>query len=137
MSFPFGVYIHFPWCRRRCPYCDFDIHVRRTIPHERYAGSVAAELAWRAPLYTTGAERELVSIYFGGGTPSLWEPGCAAEVVRAIRAAFPSTAAIEVTLEANPDDLPRERLDGTARRASTACRSACSPSRRRSSWCSA
>jgi oxygen-independent coproporphyrinogen-3 oxidase len=108
MSFPLGVYIHVPWCRRRCPYCDFDIHVRRTIPHRRYADAVARELARRAPLY---AERELVSIYFGGGTPSLWEPDCVAAVVRAIRAALPSRIAPEVTLEANPDDLPRERLD--------------------------
>ena len=111
----FGVYVHFPYCRTRCPYCDFAIHVRRRIPHEAYAEAVAAELAVRATLFPG---RALASIYFGGGTPSLWEPACIARVIASVRARFtPSGGAcdaqpIEITVEANPDDLPREVLDG-------------------------
>jgi oxygen-independent coproporphyrinogen-3 oxidase len=105
----FGVYVHFPYCRARCPYCDFDIHVRRAIPHARYAAAVEAELRLRAPLF---AGRSLDSIYFGGGTPSLWEPACVRRVIEAVRAAFPPTGPrLEVTLEANPDDLPRAHLE--------------------------
>jgi oxygen-independent coproporphyrinogen-3 oxidase len=105
----FGVYIHFPYCLARCPYCDFAIHARPRIPHREYLAAVRKELAARAPLFE---KRELVSIYFGGGTPSLWEPECVAEVADAIRESFASDGKmLEVTLEANPEQLPRELLD--------------------------
>ncbi len=105
----FGVYIHFPYCRKRCPYCDFDIHVRRAIPHERYERGVADELSLRAAWFEG---RTLASIYFGGGTPSLWEPACVARVIENLQARFPTKGPIEITLEANPDDLPPARLAG-------------------------
>jgi oxygen-independent coproporphyrinogen-3 oxidase len=98
---PLGVYVHFPYCTRRCPYCDFAIHVRRTIPHERYADAVLRELSARAPLYEG---RDLVSVYFGGGTPGLWQPASVARVLAGVCAAFHATPR-EVTLEANPGDL--------------------------------
>jgi oxygen-independent coproporphyrinogen-3 oxidase len=107
----FGVYIHFPYCRKRCPYCDFAVHARARIPHDAYAYAVVAELAERAPLF---AGRELVSIYFGGGTPGLWRADCLARVIAAVKATFaqsPSLPSLEVTVEANPDDLAREHLD--------------------------
>ena len=105
----FGVYIHFPYCRKRCPYCDFAVHARARIPHEQYARAVERELADRASLF---AGRRLASVYFGGGTPGLWRADCLGDVLAAVRAAFPADGDIEVTVEANPDDLPREQLDG-------------------------
>jgi oxygen-independent coproporphyrinogen-3 oxidase len=104
----FGVYIHFPYCRKRCPYCDFAVHARQRIPHERYADAVLHELAVRAPLFDG---RRAVSLYFGGGTPGLWRPDCLGRVVAGVRERFSLDAAAEVTVEANPDDLPREQLD--------------------------
>ena len=109
----FGVYIHFPYCRKRCPYCDFAVHARARIPHEQYAAAVRRELDERAPLF---AGRRLTSVYFGGGTPGLWRADCIGEVLAAVRATFAraegATGELEVTVEANPDDLPREQLEG-------------------------
>src|SRR4051812_15131423 len=103
----FGVYIHFPYCRKRCPYCDFAVHARQRIPHERYADAVLAELAARAPLFPG---RRAVSVYFGGGTPGLWESACLARVLDGVKRQFGGEP-LEVTVEANPDDLPRAQLD--------------------------
>ena len=107
-----GVYLHVPWCRQLCPYCDFPVAVvgRAAIPHQRYLDAVLAELAERAHEV---AGRRLVSIYFGGGTPSLWEPACLAAAVRAVADALGPGAALddlEITLEANPQDCAPERL---------------------------
>ena len=105
----FGVYVHFPYCRVHCPYCDFAVAVRSRIPHAEYADAVIAELRERAPGF---AGRDLVSIYFGGGTPSLWDPACVARVVSAICQLFGARADdLEITVEANPDLLPRKLLD--------------------------
>lgn len=99
-----GVYLHFPWCRKLCPYCDFAVEVG-TPPHEAYADAILRELDSRAALY----EGPLVSIYLGGGTPSLWEPAQIARVLAAIVARF-GTAPREVTIEANPTDCTEENL---------------------------
>jgi oxygen-independent coproporphyrinogen-3 oxidase len=117
-----GVYIHVPWCRQLCPYCDFAVAVvgRTPIPHRRYLDAILAELAERAPEV---AGRRLVSIYFGGGTPSLWEPACLEAAVAAVARRFsagrreladlpdlPDLSDVEITLEANPQDCVPERL---------------------------
>lgn len=104
---PLGVYVHFPWCRRRCPYCDFAVEVAREPPHREYAQAVLAELDEQAPLF---AGRELVSVYFGGGTPSLWDPVYVAKVVAAVRQRWAARAPLEITLEANPSDCQPERI---------------------------
>ncbi|HVK75567.1 MAG TPA: radical SAM protein, partial [Kofleriaceae bacterium] len=98
-----GVYIHFPWCRKLCPYCDFPVVVARgEPPHQAYLDAVLAELAERAPAYEG---RTLRSIYFGGGTPSLWDPACLAGVPAATdRGDRAGAAALEITVEANPVD---------------------------------
>lgn len=104
-----SVYVHFPYCLRKCPYCDFNSYgtARDAVPHEAYADAVLRELAWRLPAV---AERELTSIFFGGGTPSLWEPTQIGRVIAAIRGAFTRQhAALEVTVECNPTSLDRAR----------------------------
>ena len=94
----FGVYVHFPYCLSKCPYCDF-ASVAQPPEHDRYSAAIARELALRAP---AASGRTSLSLYLGGGTPSLWEPEAAARAVVAIRAAIPFTDAPELTLEANP-----------------------------------
>lgn len=103
-----SVYVHFPWCLRKCPYCDFATSPRErdALEHEAYADAVVREIAMRAPLI---AGQTLRSIFFGGGTPSLWRADQLGRVVAAIRAAFASHAAdLEVTVECNPSSLVRE-----------------------------
>jgi oxygen-independent coproporphyrinogen-3 oxidase len=100
----FGVYVHFPYCRRLCPYCDFAVAVRRSIPQARYEQAVLAELCARAPLF---AGRRAVSVYFGGGTPSLWDAAHIDAVRAAALRAFPPPPGVdpEVTVECDPKDL--------------------------------
>lgn len=98
----FGIYIHFPFCRRRCGYCDFATAARQVIPHQAYAEAVVRELEVRSAAF---AGRTLASIYFGGGTPSLWQPECVGRVVEEVRRRFPCRGEPEVTLEANPGEL--------------------------------
>lgn len=100
-----GVYIHFPWCRKVCPYCDFAVEVG-PIDHERYLEAVVAELAQRAPQFSG----DLISIYFGGGTPSLWRPSCIARAIAQVSQRFSAGALREVTLEANPSDCSEANL---------------------------
>ncbi|MBN8613101.1 MAG: radical SAM family heme chaperone HemW [Deltaproteobacteria bacterium] len=104
-----SVYVHFPYCLRKCPYCDFNSYGtgREDVPHEAYGDAVLRELAWRLPAV---ADRTLASIFFGGGTPSLWEPTQIGRVIDAIRSAFPSQRDdVEVTVECNPTSLDRAR----------------------------
>jgi putative oxygen-independent coproporphyrinogen III oxidase len=101
-----GVYVHFPWCRRLCPYCDFPVVVAREPPHREYLALVLAELTDHVQRF---AGRSLATIYLGGGTPSWWDPRCVAELLAAIRASFPG-APTEVTIEANPIDCTIDRM---------------------------
>jgi len=102
-----GVYIHFPYCLSKCPYCDFASRAEEVIPQDRYTRAVLRELRERAPAFAGG---RAVSIYFGGGTPSLWNPACVDEVLREVRARFDVTASAEVTLEANPGTTDEARF---------------------------
>ena len=104
---PLGIYVHFPYCPSICPYCDFAVAVSAHIPHERYANAVIAELAARAEAF---AGRRAVSLYFGGGTPSLWAPAEVARVVAAARSLYALPPDAEVTLEANPGAADAARL---------------------------
>lgn len=99
------LYIHVPFCARRCSYCDFAIAVRRTVPSDRYAEAVLREwTTWQShPAWTDTPEVQ--TIYFGGGTPSRLDPGAISQIVQRIRADRPVVAHAEVTLEANPDDV--------------------------------
>ncbi len=97
----FGVYVHFPYCLSKCPYCDFASTAARTIPDERYTAAILAELEGRLEAQQlTG--REVTSIFIGGGTPSLWAPASVAKVLEALRSKLRVAEGCEVTLEANP-----------------------------------
>jgi oxygen-independent coproporphyrinogen-3 oxidase len=109
---PLGVYIHWPYCARICPYCDFNVHrVRRAEEPAALARAIVADLEAQAAL--TGP-RELVSVFFGGGTPSLMEPAWAAEIVDAARRLWRPAGDLEVTLEASPTDAEAARFAGFA-----------------------
>src|SRR3954465_3286153 len=97
----FGVYVHFPYCLSKCPYCDFASTVARQVPEERYARAIATELAARIA-HTPLPDRSVDTIYFGGGTPSLWEPRYVAAVLDALAGRLRLAGGAEVTLEANP-----------------------------------
>lgn len=104
-----SVYVHFPWCLKKCPYCDFNSHgtSREDIPQEAYTEAVRRELAWRLPGV---AHRRLTSIFFGGGTPSLWAPSGIAQVIGDIRGAFASQVNdVEITAECNPTSFDQAR----------------------------
>ncbi len=106
---PIGVYVHFPFCLKKCPYCDFVsfARAREQIDHAGYASAVLAELERRRPALEG---KRLTTIFFGGGTPSLWEPAELGRVLRAIRAAATdSDADVEVTVECNPTSLDEAR----------------------------
>jgi oxygen-independent coproporphyrinogen-3 oxidase len=107
MTRPFGVYVHFPYCAHRCPYCDFAVTTEPVPAERRYARAVLAELALRGPAFDGLAP---ASIYLGGGTPSLWDPDEVAEVLHALRARFPFPAAAETTIEVNPESCDPGRL---------------------------
>ena len=102
-----GVYIHFPYCLSKCPYCDFASRAEKIIPQERYTSAVLRELRARAPEF---AGRRAVSVYFGGGTPSLWDPACVDGVLREVRSLFDVSPGAEVTLEANPGTTDEARF---------------------------
>jgi len=104
---PFGVYVHFPFCAHRCPYCDFAVTTAPVPGGRRYARAILAELALRAPAFDG---LEPVSIYLGGGTPSLWDPDEVGEVLAALRARFRFSPGAETTIEVNPESCDRARL---------------------------
>src|SRR5579883_1680192 len=106
----FGVYVHWPFCLSKCPYCDFNSHIRaRPIEESRFADAYRAELAHRAGL-TQG--RTVSSIFFGGGTPSLMKPETAGAILDAIASHWTISPGAEVTLEANPTSVEAARFRG-------------------------
>src|SRR5271154_5034098 len=104
-----GVYVHFPFCLKKCPYCDFVSYARarEQIDHRGYADAVLAELDRRRPALQG---KQLATIFFGGGTPSLWDPAELGRVLHAIQAAAHARADdVEVTVECNPTSLDEAR----------------------------
>ena len=106
----FGVYVHWPFCAAKCPYCDFNSHVRRVAPDQaRFAAAFDAEMAHAAAL--TGP-REVASVFLGGGTPSLMEPATVAAVLGSIACHWSLAPDAEITLEANPTSVEAGRFRG-------------------------
>lgn len=97
-----SLYIHWPFCLAKCPYCDFNSHVRERIPQERFRAALRRELAWEAERL---GRRRLTSIFFGGGTPSLMEPDTAAMLIEDAKQLFEPASDLEITLEANPTSV--------------------------------
>jgi len=105
----FGLYIHWPFCQSKCPYCDFNSHVAASIDQRRWRDAYVREIA-RVAAETQG--RVLETVFFGGGTPSLMEPEVVADVLAAVRAAWPMVNDPEITLEANPGSVEAGRFRG-------------------------
>jgi oxygen-independent coproporphyrinogen-3 oxidase len=106
----FGVYLHWPFCAAKCPYCDFNSHVRHHKPDEAaYVAAFQREIAHRAAL-TPG--RTVSTIFIGGGTPSLMQPATVAALLDAVAGAWPTASDVEVTLEANPTSVDAGRFAG-------------------------
>ena len=106
----FGVYIHWPFCLSKCPYCDFNSHVRHgTIDEARYVRAFAAEIAATAARL---ADRTVSSIFFGGGTPSLMQPSTVEAILNAVARHWTIAADAEVSLEANPTSVEATRFRG-------------------------
>jgi oxygen-independent coproporphyrinogen-3 oxidase len=110
MNKPFGVYVHWPFCRAKCPYCDFNSHVRHGgIDEARFLAAYLAELAYFASL---APRRSVASVFFGGGTPSLMQPSTVAAILDAIARHWRLDRDAEITLEANPTSVEAERFAG-------------------------
>ncbi len=103
----FGLYIHWPFCEAKCPYCDFNSHVAAKIDHAAWRKAYLSELT-RAAEETKG--RTLQSIFFGGGTPSLMAPETTASILEAVRTLWPTANDCEITLEANPSSVEAGRF---------------------------
>ena len=104
---PLALYLHWPFCLSKCPYCDFNSHVRERLPQARFAAALRRELAWEAARL---GRRPLASIFFGGGTPSLMAPATVAGLIEDARRLFDPLPDLEITLEANPTSVEAERL---------------------------
>ena len=105
----FAIYVHWPFCRSKCPYCDFNSHVREAINQERWRAALLRELDHFAD-ETVG--RTVTSVFFGGGTPSLMEPATAAALIDRVAARWPVASDVEITLEANPTSVEAGRFAG-------------------------
>ncbi|WP_370739301.1 radical SAM family heme chaperone HemW [Flavimaricola marinus] len=105
----FGLYVHWPFCQSKCPYCDFNSHVVAQIDQNRWAEAYVSEIR-RVAGETPG--RVMRSVFFGGGTPSLMEPFVVQAVLNAVRDAWPMANDVEITLEANPTSVEATRFAG-------------------------
>jgi putative oxygen-independent coproporphyrinogen III oxidase len=106
---PLALYVHLPWCVRKCPYCDFNSHALPTagLPQERYLGALLDDLDLAV---RDVAGREVVSVFFGGGTPSLFGANALGRLLEHARTRLPFAPDVEITLEANPGTIERARF---------------------------
>ena len=108
---PLALYVHWPFCVSKCPYCDFNSHVRANIDHDGWRDALLADLAHEARLLPG---RGLTSIFFGGGTPSLMEPATVESIIEAARTHWTPADGLEITLEANPNSVEAARFASLA-----------------------
>jgi oxygen-independent coproporphyrinogen-3 oxidase len=105
---PLSLYIHIPWCVRKCPYCDFNSHeARGAFPEKEYVAALVRDLELALPLIWG---RKVYTVFFGGGTPSLLSGESVAEILRQVRLLLPLDLDAEITLEANPGTVEAERF---------------------------
>jgi oxygen-independent coproporphyrinogen-3 oxidase len=107
-----ALYVHWPFCVSKCPYCDFNSHVRAGIDQEQWRDALLTDLAHEARLLPG---RRLTSIFFGGGTPSLMDPSAVEAVIEAAASLWRPADNIEITLEANPNSVEAARFADLAR----------------------
>lgn len=105
----FGIYVHWPFCAAKCPYCDFNSHVRESIDHAAWRDAYIREIQHYASLTP---DRQVTSVFFGGGTPSLMEPETVKVVIDQIKKSWPHDPAMEITLEANPTSVEAAKFKG-------------------------
>jgi len=108
---PLGLYIHLPWCERKCPYCDFNSHTVETIPEAHYIDHLLLDLESDAAL---SQGREVSTIFIGGGTPSLFSAGGIKRLLQHVANVVPVAAGVEITMEANPGSAEAEKFLGFA-----------------------
>ena len=108
---PLGVYVHWPFCKSKCPYCDFNSHVRDGVEQARWRAALLRELEHAA---REAPGRRVETMFFGGGTPSLMEPGTVAALIARTRELWDSAPQIEITLEANPTSVEASRFAALA-----------------------
>ena len=107
---PLSLYIHVPWCVRKCPYCDFNSHeLRQTLPEREYVAALIADLEHALPQVWG---RSVYSVFFGGGTPSLLSAAAVEDILSAVRARLRLVADAEITLEANPGTVEAQKFLG-------------------------
>ena len=107
---PLSLYIHVPWCERKCPYCDFNSHeLRGPLPEDAYVDALLADLEGALPEVWG---RKVASVFIGGGTPSLLSVAAIDRLLAGVRARLPLLAGAEITMEANPGTFERERFAG-------------------------
>jgi oxygen-independent coproporphyrinogen-3 oxidase len=104
-----GIYLHYPFCAKKCPYCDYNTHVRASVDDAAWRAAYLAEIRHYAALIP---DYTVASIFFGGGTPSLVPPETIAALIEAIHEAWPVTDDLEITLEANPTSSEAGRFQG-------------------------
>ncbi|HBH90922.1 radical SAM family heme chaperone HemW [Ponticaulis sp.] len=103
----FGIYVHWPYCAKICPYCDFNVYAAKSRDNSALEAAILKDIEGYAASLT---DRTLTSLYFGGGTPSLCTPSFLSEIIETSAARFAPNGDIEITLEANPEDITPERL---------------------------
>lgn len=107
----FGLYVHWPFCKSKCPYCDFNSHVRESVDQGRWRRALLSDLRHAAG---RSKDQRVTSIFFGGGTPSLMPPETVAAVIEEIGRLWPLDPGLEITLEANPTSAEAESFAGFA-----------------------
>ena len=104
-----GVYIHWPFCAAKCPYCDFNSHVRGDFDQTKWADAYVQTIRHYAELVP---DKQVVAIFFGGGTPSLMEPQTVERIIDAVQSTWPIANDVEITLEANPTSVETQKFEG-------------------------
>ncbi|MGH7948756.1 MAG: radical SAM family heme chaperone HemW [Candidatus Binataceae bacterium] len=107
----FSLYVHIPWCQSKCPYCDFNSHAAQAWPEDEYVRALTTELVRRAPQAPFAGDR-VKTIFFGGGTPSLFDPESIGKIIECADRLFGVENGAEITLEANPGTVDGEQLFG-------------------------
>jgi oxygen-independent coproporphyrinogen-3 oxidase len=110
---PLSLYVHLPWCVRKCPYCDFNSHVHKgELPEDAYVAALLRDLERDVAAHLVGDPRIVETVFLGGGTPSLFRPESLARLFAGIRERVPLASDAEITMEANPGTVEHGRFDG-------------------------